>query len=142
MPILISQFLPPSLSLLVSIHLFCMPVSLFMPCRQVHLYHFSRSSHGAQSRSVQSGKQGAVKAVIRGLELTTNYCPNFVIFSLVLSSYGQFLCRRGERCVEGIVPIGEESGCMWNWFGRYTVHLCSELQGLNFLKCKNIARMS
>jgi len=88
------------------------------------------------------GQSKCWEAVIHGLELTTNCCHNFVLFSLVLSSYRQCLCRRRERCVEGSVPMGEESGCMWNWLGGCTVHLHSELQGLNFLKFKNIARMS
>ena len=43
----ISQFIPPppppaAFPLLVSIHLFSTAVSLFMPCKLVHLYHFSR----------------------------------------------------------------------------------------------------
>ena len=33
---------PTLLSLSVSIHLFSTSVSLFLPCKQVHLYHFSR----------------------------------------------------------------------------------------------------
>ena len=38
----ISQFIPTPLSPLVSIHLFSTSVSLFLPCKPVHLYHFSR----------------------------------------------------------------------------------------------------
>ena len=41
MPIPISQFIPP-FPTLVSIHLFSKSVSLFLPCKPVHLYHFSR----------------------------------------------------------------------------------------------------
>ena len=41
MPTSVSQFMPPP-SPLVSIHLFSMSVSLFLPCKQVYLYHFSR----------------------------------------------------------------------------------------------------
>ena len=47
MSILISQFIPPPPPLprfppMVSIHLFSTAVSLFLPCKPVHLYHFSR----------------------------------------------------------------------------------------------------
>ena len=46
MSIPISQFIPPPppppLSALVSISLFSTSVSLFIPCKPVHLYHFSR----------------------------------------------------------------------------------------------------
>ena len=46
MSISISQFITPPpplpLSPLVSIHLFSTSVSQFLPCRPVHLYHFSR----------------------------------------------------------------------------------------------------
>ena len=41
MSILISQSIPPT-SPSVSIHLFFMSVSLFLLCKYVHLYHFSR----------------------------------------------------------------------------------------------------
>ena len=39
---LISQFIPPSLSPPVSTHPFSTSAFLFLPCKQVHLYHFSR----------------------------------------------------------------------------------------------------
>ena len=42
MSIPISQFIPHPLSPLVSICLFSTSVSLFLPCKPVHLYHFSR----------------------------------------------------------------------------------------------------
>ena len=46
MSIPISQFIPPPpfphFPPLVSIHLFSTSVSLFLPCKLVHLYHFSR----------------------------------------------------------------------------------------------------
>ena len=43
MSIPISQFIPPSpFPPLVSICLFSTSLSLFLPCKQVHLYHFSR----------------------------------------------------------------------------------------------------
>ena len=43
MSIPISQVTPsPSFPPLVSIHLFSTSVSLFLPCKLVHLYHFSR----------------------------------------------------------------------------------------------------
>ena len=47
MSIPISQFIPPPptphhFPPLVSIHLFSTSVSLFLPCKPVHLYHFSR----------------------------------------------------------------------------------------------------
>ena len=47
MSIPISQFIPPPhhhhhFPPLVSIHLFSASVSLFLPCKPVHLYHFSR----------------------------------------------------------------------------------------------------
>ena len=49
MPIPISQFIPlpppipcPTFPPLVSIHLFSTSVSLFLPCKPVQLYHFSR----------------------------------------------------------------------------------------------------
>ena len=47
MSIPISQFIPPPpahphFPLLVSIRLFSTSVSLFLPCKPVHLYHFSR----------------------------------------------------------------------------------------------------
>ena len=46
MSIPISQFIPPppppALPPLVSIRLFSTSVSLFLPCKLVHLYHFSR----------------------------------------------------------------------------------------------------
>ena len=47
MSIPISQFIPPPsprtpATGLVSIHLFSTCVSLFLPCKPVHLYHFSR----------------------------------------------------------------------------------------------------
>ena len=41
----ISQFIPqphPNFPPLMSIHLFSTPVSLFLPCKLVNLYHFSR----------------------------------------------------------------------------------------------------
>ena len=38
----ISQFIPSLLPLLGSIHLFSMSVFLFLLCKQVHLYYFSR----------------------------------------------------------------------------------------------------
>ena len=41
MSIPISQFIPP-FPPLVSIRLFSISVSLFLPCKLVHLYHFSR----------------------------------------------------------------------------------------------------
>ena len=43
MSIPISQFIPHPLSPLGSIHLFSMSLSVFLPCKQVHLYHLSRS---------------------------------------------------------------------------------------------------
>ena len=100
-----SQFLPP----LLSIHLFCTPVSLFLPCRQVHLYHFSRSSHGAQSRSVQSGKQGTVK-VLGGShpwsrannQLLPHLCifqPGFVVIQAVPLQEEREV--RGGECAHG-----------------------------------------
>ena len=42
MSTLISQFVPAFLSLSLSTCLFPMSVSLFLPQKQVHLYHFSR----------------------------------------------------------------------------------------------------
>ena len=39
---LLSQFVPPSPSLAVSTSLLSMSVSLFLPCKQVRQYHFSR----------------------------------------------------------------------------------------------------
>ena len=46
MSVAISQFIPSSppchFPPLVSIHLFSTSVSLFLPCKPVHLYHFSR----------------------------------------------------------------------------------------------------
>ena len=42
MPNLISQFIPPSPSSPMSTRLFSMSVFLFLPCKWVHLYHFSR----------------------------------------------------------------------------------------------------
>ena len=42
MSILISQFVPPSPSPPVSTCPFSMSTSLFLPCKLVHLYHFSR----------------------------------------------------------------------------------------------------
>ena len=42
MSIPISQFIPPPLPPLVSIHLFSTSVSLFLPYKPVHLYHYSR----------------------------------------------------------------------------------------------------
>ena len=46
MSIPISQFIPPpppsQFLPLVSLHLFSTSVSLFLPCKPVHLYHFSR----------------------------------------------------------------------------------------------------
>ena len=44
------------------------------------------------------GQSRCWEAVIHGLGLTINYCHNFVLFSLVLSSFRQFLCRRREVC--------------------------------------------
>ena len=41
MSVPITQFLPPSLSPLVSIYLLSMSVSLFLLCKYDHLYHFS-----------------------------------------------------------------------------------------------------
>ena len=38
----LSQFIPPSASLTVSTSLFFTSVSLFLPCKQVHRYHFPR----------------------------------------------------------------------------------------------------
>ena len=51
MSVPISQFIPPPPPLschfphLVSIHLFSTSVSLFLPCKPVHLYHFSMWFH-------------------------------------------------------------------------------------------------
>ena len=42
MSIPISQFIPPPFPPLVSIRLFSMSVSLFLSCKPVHLYRFSR----------------------------------------------------------------------------------------------------
>ena len=45
MSIPVSQFIPPAphhFPPLVSIHLFSTSVSLFLPCKLVHLYHISR----------------------------------------------------------------------------------------------------
>ena len=42
MSILISQLVPPSPSPHVSTCPFSTPMSLFLPCKKVHLYHFSR----------------------------------------------------------------------------------------------------
>ena len=42
MSISISQFIPPPLSLLVTISLLSISVTLFLPCKPVYLYHFSR----------------------------------------------------------------------------------------------------
>ena len=42
MPVLLSQFVPPSPSRAVSTCLFFTSVSLFLPQKQVHLGHFSR----------------------------------------------------------------------------------------------------
>ena len=42
MSILISQFIPPTPSPTVSTCPFSMSVSLFLPCKQVHLHHFSK----------------------------------------------------------------------------------------------------
>lgn len=88
------------------------------------------------------GSQGVGRQTSYDLGLTINYCHNLVLFSLVCHHSGSSSAG-GEREVCGVkCAHGGESGYMWNWFGRYTVHLRSELQGLNFLKFKNIARMS
>ena len=42
MSVPVSKFIPPSFPTLVPVHLFSTSVSLFLLCKQVHLYHFSK----------------------------------------------------------------------------------------------------
>ena len=42
MSVPVSKFIPPSFPPLVPVHLFSISVSLFLLCKQVHLYHFSK----------------------------------------------------------------------------------------------------
>ena len=85
MSIPISQFIPPPpaphFPPLVSIHLCSTSVSLFLPCKPVHLYHFSRFHIYALIYNICFSLSDLLHSIWQSLGLSTSLqWPNFIPF--------------------------------------------------------------
>ena len=95
----ISQFIPPCLSPLVSICLFFTSVSLFLPCKPVHLYHFSRFHKYLLICSICFSLSDLLHSVWQSLGPSTSLqITQFCSFLCLSNKNNKFLAALGLRC--------------------------------------------
>ena len=96
MSIPVSQFIPPPPSHhfppLVSIHLFSTFVSLFLPCKLVHLYHFSRFHMYALIWDICFSLSDLLHSVWQSLDLSTSLQMTQFHSFLWLSNIPFYIC--------------------------------------------------
>ena len=91
-----SQFIPPPppchIPRLVTIHLFSTSVSLFLPCKPVHLYHFSRFHMYALIYDICFSLSDLLHSVLQSIDLSMSLQMTQFHSFLWLSNIPFYIC--------------------------------------------------
>ena len=107
MSTLLSQFIPPSPCLTVSMSLFSISASPSFPCKQVHQYHFSRFHIYALICDIFFSYSDS-----KSLSLIHSIVVTF-FFLFVSSSQSQSFCLFQTLIFSSGLP--EKVSCFWSW---------------------------